>query len=84
VGAAGAVPVVAWARRRAPSGPGVAIRGRKYPVLDGAREGEIDPPADAVAGAGCDESGCYAAALIRPAEGDGGAPEAIAGFRYPR
>jgi hypothetical protein len=63
-------PLVAWVERRADPAPGAAsVRGLAYAVL-GAKHPEtirfaID--ADALVDAGCDASGCFAAALLGPA-----------------
>lgn len=39
--------------------------------------------ADALVDAGCDDTGCFAAALARGPDDDGGRPEAILAIRYP-
>jgi hypothetical protein len=39
-------------------------------------------PSDALVEAGCDASGCYAAALVRTGDDDGGRPEAVRPLRF--
>ncbi|HXX66499.1 MAG TPA: hypothetical protein VEK07_04935 [Polyangiaceae bacterium] len=61
-------PLVAWIDRRAELVAGAAaVRGLTYVVLRPKRPeiGHLDVDADEVVDAGCDGSGCYAAALIR-------------------
>jgi hypothetical protein len=43
----------------------------------------IDVQAEALVDAGCDDTGCFAAALVRAADADGGGPEPIVVLRYP-
>lgn len=81
------VSVVAWSRRRArPASTAAPIDSLVYRVLqaDRAREGHVDVEADALSDAGCDETGCSAAALIRGPDNDGGRPESIVALAYPQ
>jgi hypothetical protein len=70
------MPVVAWVERaaslsaKAPPIAGVALRALSG---DAGTLARIELAADAVADAGCDESGCFLAALVRPT---GQGPEA--------
>ncbi len=94
--AAGA-PVVAWTRRRArPAANAAPIDSLVYRVFpartagsepapgDRPREGHVDVDADALVEAGCDEAGCFAAALMRSPDNDGGRPESIVAVPYPQ
>jgi hypothetical protein len=86
IGSSPGGPVVAWGDRRAQPGPGeVSIEHLSYRVLSGARptEGRLDLQADALVDAGCDETGCFAAALLRAKDGDAMQPGPIVGLRYP-
>jgi hypothetical protein len=81
-----AAPVVAWSRRRTKPASSVApIDSLEYRVLGGdrPREGRVAVEADALVDAGCDESACFAAALVRGADNDGGRPESIVALPYP-
>ncbi|HTB72885.1 MAG TPA: hypothetical protein VK762_06560 [Polyangiaceae bacterium] len=90
-------PVVAWTRRRArPAANAAPIDSLVYRVFpartagsepapgDRPREGHVDVDADALVEAGCDEAGCFAAALIRAPDNDGGRPEPIVAVPYPQ
>jgi hypothetical protein len=48
------------------------------------REGRLEVDADALVDAGCDEMGCFAAALARGPDNDGGRPESIVALVYPQ
>ncbi len=48
------------------------------------REGRVAVDADALVDAGCDETGCFAAALVRGPDNDGGRPESIRALVYPQ
>lgn len=39
--------------------------------------------ADSLVDAGCDDTGCFVAALVRGPESDGGRPEPILALAYP-
>ena len=85
-GAPGA-PVVAWSRRRSRPVPNAApIDGLAYRVLqpDRPREGRLPVDADALVDAGCDDTGCFVAALVRGPDNDGGRPEPIRALAYPQ
>jgi hypothetical protein len=85
-GAPGA-SIVAWPRRRARVAAGGApIEGLVYRVFEGdlPREGHVDVEADALVEGGCDEAGCFGAALVRGGGNDGGRPEPIVALTYPR
>ncbi len=92
--------VVAWAEQRAHADPGAApiehltFRVLATPASEGGVEGgssesptpgRLDVQADALADAACDDTGCYAAALLRPdgAGNDASQPGPILGLRYP-
>jgi hypothetical protein len=85
----GSDPVVAWTERRARSAPNMApIDAMAFRVLsrdrhDPAGVGRIDLQADAVVDATCDDTGCFAGALLRPADSTGDRPGPIRGLRYP-
>jgi hypothetical protein len=84
--AAGA-SVVGWSRRRARPAPDAApIDGLVYRVFQGdrPREGRVDVEADALVEGGCDEAGCFGAALVRGPDNDGARPEAILALAYPQ
>ena len=92
IGAPGATPaasVVAWAHRKAKRPATAApIDGLVYRVLASDRStpltmATIDVQAEALVDAGCDDTGCFAAALVRGADADGGGPEPIVVLRYP-
>jgi hypothetical protein len=78
--------VVAWVERTtklASGGPpivGVALR---TIAAGSVRASQIDLAADAVADAGCDDRGCFVAALVRAPDGDGMQPSAIRLIPYP-
>ncbi len=87
VGSTPAGSVVAWTHRRARPAPNTApIDGLAYRVFasDRPREGHTDIEADALVNGGCDEAGCFAAALVRGPDNDGGRPEAIFALVYPQ
>ena len=48
------------------------------------REGRLVVDADALVDAGCDETACFAAALVRGPDNDGGRPESIVALAYPQ
>jgi hypothetical protein len=91
-------PVVAWSRRRAhPAANAAPIDSlvyRVFPALvagsepspgtERPREGHVDVDADALVEAGCDDAGCFAAALMRVPDNDGGRPEPIVAVSYPQ
>jgi hypothetical protein len=80
-------PIVAWSHRRARPAPAAApIDGLAYRVLQGdrPREGRTDVEADALVDAGCDDTGCFAAALPRGPDNDGGRPGPILALSYPQ
>ena len=86
IGSTPSAPVVAWGDRRAHPGPGEApFEHLPYRVLSDARPGDarLDVLADALVDAGCDDTGCFAAALLRAPDADAMQPGAIAGLRYP-
>jgi hypothetical protein len=79
--------VVAWTRRKArPASDGAPIDSLVYRVFEGdrPREGHFDVEADALVEGGCDETGCYGAALGRGPGNDGGLPEPIVALAYPQ
>lgn len=82
-------PIVAWVEQRAETGPGAPpIRGLAYAVLRDAKHpdtGRFDIDSHALVDAGCDDAGCFAAALVGSAAQDAGAPSAapIVVFGYP-
>jgi hypothetical protein len=77
--------VVGWAERASRadkrSAPLTGIAFRRF--QEGAATGRVTQAADAVGDAGCDETRCYAVALVRSAGGDGMAPEEIKVLTYP-
>ena len=80
-------PLVAWTERRTKAAPNAApIDAFAFRVLyrDHPGIGRVDVPADAVVDAACDETGCFAAALLRPPDSNGDRPGAIRGLRYPQ
>lgn len=86
----GAVPVgivVAWALRGVRADAGQApVLGLAYRTVSLGALGDlhrIARPADDLVDAGCDDSRCYAVALTRAANEDGGQPEALAVLAYP-
>jgi hypothetical protein len=86
IAAAPGAPVVAWVERSAKVSPMSApIRGLATRILraDGVRPRSIDIQADALADGGCDDRGCFAAALVRDPVTDGMRPAAIAAIAYP-
>jgi hypothetical protein len=80
-------PIVAWVERGgAKAGDTVApISGLAYRVVasDGVRAGRIPVAADALVDGDCDETGCFAAALVREPGSDGMRPGPIALVTYP-
>lgn len=78
-------PLVAWVERRSDPAPGAAsIRGLAYAVL-GAKHPETNRfaiDADALVDAGCDASGCFAAALLGPAPQSSAPAPAAAAERH--
>ncbi len=83
-----ASPVVAWTERRTKPAPNAApIDALAFRVMQrdhGVSTGRVDVPADAVVDAACDETGCFAAALLRPSDSVGDRPGPIRGLRYPQ
>ncbi len=91
-------PVIAWSRRRAhPAANAAPIESLVYrvfpPLVAGSEpspgserpsEGHVDVDADALVEAGCDDAGCFAAALMRAPDNDGGRPESIVAVLYPQ
>ncbi|HZU82078.1 MAG TPA: hypothetical protein VE987_04130, partial [Polyangiaceae bacterium] len=88
ISSTGSEQVVAWVERRPPGGlpRSAPIRGVAFRVVrpDGARASRILQAADAVVDAGCDDTGCSLAALVRPPDSDGMQPAPIRLFAYPR
>jgi hypothetical protein len=86
IGAVAGQPVVAWADRatKVPSAD-AAIRGLATRLLlpGATKAGSVAIQADALVDGGCDDSGCFAAALVRPAGSDGMRPAPIAIVPYP-
>jgi hypothetical protein len=85
-------PVVAWTERRTKSAPNAApIDALAYRVIHNVHgdaggllsAGRIELQADAVVDASCDDTGCFAAALLRTPETAGDRPGPIRGLRYP-
>jgi hypothetical protein len=78
--------VVAWVERSTKLAPdaapvvGVALRAIRGGAVSASR---IDLAADAVLDAGCDERGCFLAALVRSPGSDGMSPEPIRLIPYP-
>jgi hypothetical protein len=86
IAAAPGAPVIAWVERATKVSPAAAaIRGLATRALrpDGVKPGHIDIQADALVDGGCDEHGCFAAALIRDTGADGMLPAAISAVAYP-
>jgi hypothetical protein len=79
--------VVAWVERHTKLPPkAAAISGLAFRVVrsDGVRAGRADVLADALVDGGCNDRGCFAAALVRsPDDGDGMHPEPILALSYP-
>jgi hypothetical protein len=84
---AGRGPVVAWVERGASPGEKAAppVSGLAYRVVgvDGVRVGRIPLAADAVVDGDCDETACFAAALLREPGSDGMSPGAMGVVTYP-
>ncbi len=79
-------PVIAWVERATKVSPmAAAIRGLATRALrvDGVKSGLIDIEADALVDGGCDDSGCFAAALVREPGSDGMRPAPIVALAYP-
>jgi hypothetical protein len=79
-------PVLAWVERGAHAAPAVApISALAYRVVqpDGIAEGRVEASADALVDGGCDDAGCFAAALLREPGTDGISPGAVALLKYP-
>lgn len=80
-------PIVAWVER----GPGTGdkkvppISALAYRVMgpEGVRSGRIAIAADALVDGDCDDTACFAAALLREPGGDGMSPGPIAVIPYP-
>jgi hypothetical protein len=80
------IPVVAWVERSTKIAPtAAAIRGLATRALrvDGVKSGGVDIQADALVDGGCDETGCFAAALVREPGSDGMRPAPIVTLAYP-
>ena len=77
--------MVAWAERASrPEKSSAPVTGLAYRALEeGATTVRIAQTADAIADAGCDESRCYAVALVREPGSDGMKPEAMKILAYP-
>jgi hypothetical protein len=79
--------VVAWPERSATSDGGEApVLGLSYRVVSLGPAGElkrITRPADDLVDAGCDNERCYAVALARALDEDGGQPEVAEVIAYP-
>jgi hypothetical protein len=87
IGGVQAGPVVAWSHRRSrPASSMAPIDSLVYRTFssDGPREGRLDIEADALVDAGCDAAACFAAALTRAPDNDGGRPEPILALVYPQ
>jgi hypothetical protein len=83
--AVGRSPIVAWVERRTDRSPDApSIAGLAYRVMrsDGVRSGRVEVEADALVDAGCDEIGCFAAALVRGSDRDAMAPLSIDVVQY--
>ena len=79
-------PVVVWLERAAKASAKAApIRGLATSVLRAGRvqSRRIDVEADALVDGGCDDAGCFAAALVREPGGDGMRPGPIVAMTYP-
>jgi hypothetical protein len=77
--------LVAWAERASrPEKTSPPITGLAYRLLqEGAATARVAQAADGIADAGCDESRCYAVALVREPGGDGMKPGAMKVLAYP-
>jgi hypothetical protein len=78
--------VAAWVERSgkvAPNAPPIRRLAARTVRPDGVLVAGADLDADALVDGGCDDAGCFAAALVRPPGGDGTRPEAIAVVGYP-
>ena len=79
-------PMIAWVERRvdpAPGAPPIAGVAYRTTLAEGVRTGRLEVAADAIADAGCDETECFVAALVRGPDGDGTKPLSIAVLGYP-
>jgi len=86
IAAAPGAPVIAWVERAAKLSPKAApIRGLATRALraGGVTSGSVNIQADALADGGCDDGGCFAAALLREPGGDGTRPAPIVAVAYP-
>ncbi len=86
IAAAPGAPVVAWVERGAQVSRGAAPIGAlelRAVRPDGATASRIDVRADALVDGGCDDTGCFAAALVRAPDADGTTPGRIVVLRYP-
>ncbi len=82
----GADPAVAWTERRTKASLNRApIDALAFRILsrDRPSSGRIDMAADALVEAGCDDGGCFAAALLRGPDSAGDRPGSVRGLRYP-
>ena len=77
--------LVAWAERASrPEKTSPPITGLAYRSLEeGAATARVAQAADGIADAGCDETRCYALALVRDPASDGMKPEAMKILAYP-
>ena len=77
--------LVAWAERASrPEKTSPPITGLAYRLLqEGATTVRVAQAADGIADAGCDETRCYAVALVREPGGDGMKPGAMKLLAYP-
>jgi hypothetical protein len=83
--AVGRSPIVAWVERRTDPSPGApSLAGLAYRVMrsDGVQSRRVEVEADALVDAGCDEIGCFAAALVRGSDRDAMAPLSIDVVKY--
>ncbi len=86
IGSTAEGPVVAWVERPTKLASKAApIAGVAYRWIrpEGVRAGRIALEADAVADGGCDDRGCFVAALVREPGTDGMRPAPIRVFAYP-
>lgn len=79
-------PMIAWVERPidpAPGAPSIAAVAYRTTLAEGVRTGRLEVAADAIADAGCDETECFVAALVRGPDGDATKPLSIAVLGYP-
>lgn len=78
--------VVAWVERRtklASKAAPIAAVAFRLLAPGGVREVRVEQDADAIADGGCDDRGCFVAALVREPGSDGMRPAPIRVFAYP-